>query len=511
MADIRRHEKLPKPDERGRIKAFVGKTEDGKRAVFVVGNRRTTQVESQIRLEKIREIYSQCKNGHWNEFLRQVAIRIGKGEPITETVIPYETSEPTIDAKMMEFVRSLGVPVNFENPEMEREGIRLTNEQLLEVVGKAVKSEIEKLEKTGGPLIRKLATTLPEDDLSHLDDSTLNDAIKAYRLHLEATGATDAQGNLSGYVRKCLDRQKYLKEAHKDIQLKYLTLPKLEEMASHWRNRPQTSKGNRCSKYHARDMLKELWRLLRWINDQPNFRWELPKGADRINRSPIDLPQDNQKGVFQTTTKATYTPEQLGMILENTDAQGKAIISTCVNCAFGASEIGQWSITKFVMNQAHPRADKIGIETTAADSWIVGARPKTGVYGEHLLWEPVAKAIEPFLSDGREVLPMTSKGTKWYQLNRSNPQTKFQRWWENLIKRTQKQYDIPYLPFGSLRDTFPDVLRQKYSDDVASLALHHGSLGEDKLLKCYANLPFKKLFEATRELEEFYQPMLSKL
>ncbi|MEX0597540.1 MAG: hypothetical protein WD512_13695 [Candidatus Paceibacterota bacterium] len=54
-------------------------------------------------------------------------------------------------------------------------------------------------------------------------------------------------------------------------------------------------------------------------------------------------------------------------------------------------------------------------------------------------------------------------------------------------------------------------MRQKYSDDIASLALQHGYLGEDKLLKCYANLPFNRLFSATRELAHVFEPMLSKL
>jgi hypothetical protein len=35
--------------------------------------------------------------------------------------------------------------------------------------------------------------------------------------------------------------------------------------------------------------------------------------------------------------------------------------------------------------------------------------------------------------------------------------------------------DLMYLPFGSLRDLLPDLLRTRYSDDVASLALQHGN------------------------------------
>ncbi len=71
--------------------------------------------------------------------------------------------------------------------------------------------------------------------------------------------------------------------------------------------------------------------------------------------------------------------------------------------------------------------------------------------------------------------------------------------------------DFPYFSFGTLRDVLPDILRNRFSDDVASLALQHGSLGEDQLLKCYANLPLKKLFDATTELTDHFRPMLDAL
>ena len=86
------------------------------------------------------------------------------------------------------------------------------------------------------------------------------------------------------------------------------------------------------------------------------------------------------------------------------------------------------------------------------------------------------------------------------------------------IRRVVDQFDytspedkypnFPYFSFGTLRDLLPDMLRNRFSDDVASLALQHGSLGEDQLLKCYANLPFKRLFEATIKLRPYFRPML---
>jgi len=71
--------------------------------------------------------------------------------------------------------------------------------------------------------------------------------------------------------------------------------------------------------------------------------------------------------------------------------------------------------------------------------------------------------------------------------------------------------DFPRLPFGSLRDLLPNILHREGSDEVASLALQHGKLSSDKLLDCYANLLFRKLFEATRELRTIFKPFLDSL
>lgn len=177
----------------------------------------------------------------------------------------------------------------------------------------------------------------------------------------------------------------------------------------------------------------------------------------------------------------------------------------------GDDDHAQWSTSRILLDTPHPHAGKIGITTCEADSWIVGPRPKTGKYGEHLLWPEVADAVRPLL-DGREVLPVTPKGTWWYRRHSKNPQTQFSNWWKELITKVQNGFpEFPFLPFGTLRDVLPDILRNRYSDDVASLALQHGSLGEDQLLKCYANLPFRKLFEATKELQGQFRPMLDAL
>ena len=501
---------LPKPDSRGRYRPYVGCLPDGSKARFTVGDRRASLVEMEKRLNLIRNLYErQCqrfKRDFWQNWTRQVALKLAAGQPVIDQCIG---DGPRYTVAVVEQLRAWGIPVEVTKPDVYAEGLAIHREQVESVVQKLVAEEFAKQRELRGPAAD--AAVLPQDPLLMTETSTLHQTLEAYRKYLTDTGKKDQHGALVTRVRKCRDRIRYLKEHHDDTPLWKLDLPRIAEMAAYWRNRPKTKKRARCSLDHSRDMLKEFWRFLNWLDEHPNYRWEKPRSMDKISRSPVELPDDDPQGAFQTTTKETYTPEQLAIIARNTDDFGRAIIGVCVNCAFGASEIGQWPITRYSIHKPHPYAAKLAIETSAADSWIVGPRPKTGVYGEHLLWPQVGRAVNQFL-DGRPVLPFGKTGNPWYRTHSDNPQTKFNNWWCKLLKKVRAKHpDVPYLPFGSLRDVLPDILRARYSDEIASMSLQHGETGNDDLLKCYANTPFAKLFRATREIEQHFKPFLEAL
>lgn len=463
------------------------------------------------RLEAIRTLYEkQCerfRSNCWIEWVYRVAAGIGAGEPITDRMLG---SDPLRVVAIVAQLRAWGIDIQIENEATQRKGESEHEKHIIESVEKVVQAELQRQVDLRGD-VAKVVTHLPNNVLALSDGKTFHQAINQYRAFLEDTGRRDEKGNLVARVRKCCDRLRYLTEHHSDLPLWKLNLPQLEALAAYWRNRPATRKADRCSKSHAQDMIKELWRFLRWLDNHPDYHWQMPRGADGINRTPVSLPDDDSGEAFQTITKNAYTPEQLAQILRHTDAFGRALIAVCVNCAFGASEIGQWPTSKFSLNQAHPHADKLEMESSENDSWVTGKRPKTEVYGEHLLWPEVARAVAPFL-DGRQVLPITAAGTPWYRKHSANPQSKFLNWWNALIESVRlTKPDFPRLPFGSLRDVLPDLLRLRYSDDVASLALQHGKISDDPLLQHYANMPFRRLFEATRELRSHFQPMLDEL
>ena len=107
---------------------------------------------------------------------------------------------------------------------------------------------------------------------------------------------------------------------------------------------------------------------------------------------------------------------------------------------------------------------------------------------------------------------VTRTGKPIYKRYSKQPSSEIDKWWLRLIANVQEKHpDLASLPFGSLRDVIPNILTRDYGENVATLALQHKTFPEDKLLKCYANLPFKQLFQATRELHTTFKPMLAVL
>ena len=523
---------LPRPDERGRIRVVVGQArafengtyQSGKMhpVRFTIGTREATAPADAIRrLDAIRNLYErQCREysiNYWASWVGDWALKLAREVPVVVYASDYALCNEGQAAEELLIVKKLqawGVPIAIADPRLETLGYGVLRKDIDERVAEAVEKALAKLRGTWGDEAMEKAGTPPSATAA---SGTLHQAIDGCIKYTREHGKRDGRGDLAQSPRKCVERLEALKVHHADCPLWRLDLGGIERLAGYWRNRPTTKRGGRCSARYARMMMQELWRLLNWIDKQPRYNWTKPRGMEDISRKPVELPDDDGKHetAFRSTTKQTYTPEQLAVIAVHTDDFGRAMIGVCVNCAWGASEVGQWHTRDYQLFAKHPHADKLGIISTDADSWIVGKRPKTGIYGEHLLWEEAARAVKPFL-DGREVLPMTKhpKGKPWYRTHSKNAQSQFGNWWSVLLDRVREDKehaDFPKLPFGSLRDLLPNILRREYSDEVASLALQHGKLSDDNLLDCYANLPFRKLFQATRELMTMFKPFLDVL
>jgi hypothetical protein len=515
-----RKTKLAKRDSRRRIRQVKGKLASGKNARFQIADRETSDAEAERRLATIHSLYEkQCKRfglDHWGNWTWQVANEIGAGRAVTDAFLMTLFNEATMAATAVQ-LKEWGIAVHLKSDEQFREGMAIHREQIETMVSDLVQLKLQELKGIRGAVVEEIR--LP-DAMIMTEGATLFDALDAYCVYLDERGGREETGEnrKSGEVKakvykniKDVGRLKAHFGDYENLPLWKLDLPRWESLVAIWRNRPLTKKKERCSDGWAEQQIKLLYRFGRWLHTSPRFKWRKPEGFDDVDRKRIELPEDDNSEVFQTITKATYTPQELALIMEDCSPFHKAIIATCVNCAFGQSEIGQWKTSRVVLKSKHPHAAKIDFESSDEDSWIVGPRPKTKLYGEHLLWPEVAKAIRPYLKD-RSVLWITKTGKPIYKRHSKQPSSEIDNWWTGHIKKVQQKHsDLPSLPFGSLRDVLPNILTRDYGENVATLALQHKTFPEDKLLKCYANLPFKQLFKATKELHEKFKPMLTAL
>ena len=512
---------LPKPDSQGRWRPVVGRLRDGVPQRFYVGNKRdTTESEAQRRLDYIRDFYDrQCAEhgiDFWAGWAIPWALRLASG-PIkvySSDTAKGNAGQAAEEVSVVQRLQSWGVPVQIADPELQASGYKFLRTEIESQVNQAVKQALDKLgEAWGTDTIDSVRHAAIPQNLLEAETRTLHEALDAYRKHLEDTGKRDQDGNLASRVRKCRDRIGYLKEHHEDCPLWKLDLPLLQKMAAYWRNRPLTKRRTRCSWDHAHDMNKELFRFLDWLDNHPGYEWEKPKGTSDITRSPIKLPEDDPQEAFQTARKKTFTPEQLAILASHTDLFGRAIIGVCVNCAFGHRRSASGVRSSIRFTNLIPMRTKLGSRLRMPTPGLSVLDQRPACMGNTSFGLKLGMLVAPFL-DGRTILPITNRGTAWYRTHCSNPQSKFNRWWSDLLERVvkaTKQSDFPRYPFGSLRDLLPDILRREFSDEVASMCLQHGEIGEDDLLKCYANVPFKKLFEATRQLEQKFRPFLDVL
>jgi hypothetical protein len=270
-------------------------------------------------------------------------------------------------------------------------------------------------------------------------------------------------------------------------------------------------------------MMDELFRMLRWLDNQPDWKWEMPKGAKSIKRKPVTLEQDYIAMRVRRITANTYTPDQLAIIAKHLDCSGKMILGLAVNCGMGPAEFGRVEIDDIVFNQRHPEAQLLGIDWTA--NWIIFDRRQTGEYGEWLLWSPVANllrwGVERSRSLGARRLVIRDNGKCWYADHTKNSAAYLGKWWQSfpsqidphcgVVTAIAKEVEgFPRLTLKTLRKVLPNAVRPDYGKEVADLAVAH-SLGRSDMVDKYSDKPYRKLHEAIRAMETKFAPFLDAL
>ncbi len=516
------------PDEKGRYRRRIGWIKRGKDsdAVQPRFNLGTEPKEAELRYRRIQALYEDCcrlekgVTDEWDYLAYEFAKQLAAGHTTVSLDPDTWTPEKSFDeimgrtprplryecldyARFVEFVREAYPSVGFVPSNLERYERSLKRNQAF--VADELKEFVDAFRAASVPLAKGQVPTA-------LIPGTLHEGLDAYSKSIERDGARLESANLKPYQRTRLGKVARLKATHPDIPLFSLTSDKCKEMVSIWRNRPKTQKGVACSRSHAKNQLGELRRFFQWLDQTTEFEWSMPKNVADLSCKIEKFGSDRPTSVI---TVETYTPAQLAVINQHAKPLERLCLYLALNCGMGAAELGRIKVKDFDFPAPHPYADALHFASSESDRFLTLHRPKTDVFGQWLLWpevfDVVRRGIERAEEAGSEVLFVRETGKPMYDENSENPQFAFANLWNRLLDRVQKSHDdFPRLPFGSLRDTLPSALRHRYSGELASLCLAHGSpCKTDVLLERYAGKPFGRFFTAVRELRAFYAPVFA--
>jgi hypothetical protein len=489
----------------------------------------------------VRDLFDQqCEKlglSHWHGDVLETARQLAAGRPAT---VQFDKGDgPRLSRGVGKWIENyLGIPdpvQEYEDKQLARlvfatgaspaapEHYRQVMVAISEVVRKQVQRAVAEITGKATEQFGPAVTGKVPADPSQSETRTFHEALQAYRDHIERTGDRNERQELRAYPRRCQDRARWLEAAHADFPLFQLELARLEELVSHWRNRPPTALGKRCSPDHSKHMMGELFRMLCWLENQPDWKWEMPKGAKSIKRKPVTLEQDYIAKRVRRITASTYTPEQLAVIAKRLDRCGKMILGLAVNCGMGPAEFGRVEVDDVLLNQRHPEAHLLGIDWVA--NWIIFDRRKTGEYGEWLLWSPVADLLNWGMERNRSLgvkrLVVRDNGKNWYADHTENAAAYLGKWWQSQPSKTDPHSGVvtaiakeiegfPRLTLKTLRKVLPNAVRPDYGKEVADLAVAH-SLGRSAMVDRYSDKPYRKLHEAIRALEAKFAPFLDAL
>ncbi len=500
-----------KPDPRGWYRPRIGWVRwDGKptQPRFNLG---TDRKEAERRYAKIQELYEEnCRvNGEdqWSPRALGFARELASGKKVVE--YPPPSDENGLEDPQLEYAQMMQVDQqHFPSLQLVpsdhakyAESVKL-NERLMTSRLRELEAELREL----GALVGQ--SGVPD----RLVTGTLHEALDAYAESVRRDGAKLPSGELKPYQRLRIVKVERLKREHADVPLHSLGYDQCASMVHFWRNRPVTMRGTRSSRDNSRHHIGELFRFFRWLDATSQFRWAMPRGITMVSRR-VEKFESEKK--LSAVTKPTYTPEQLAVINRHANPFERLALYVGLNCAMGAAELGRLVVSDCLLHRAHPHAARLGFESTGDDSFLRYFRPKTEVFGEWLLWpettEMVRWGVERAGRMGVDLLFTWDTGEPIYDEALKNPQAGFANIWTRLLERVRKSHPaFPELPFGTLRDTLPDLLRRDYSDDLASLCLAHGTPSKaDSLLECYSNKPFGRFHQALRQVREHFAPMFA--
>ena len=328
----------------------------------------------------------------------------------------------------------------------------------------------------------------------------------------------DGDQHVTPWGRTKIKQVETLKSRHDDISLASMDHETVGGMFRFWRQRP-TRKGSteRIAKKSAEHYVAALKDFFRWLHVNPRYKWRKPEGFDDIRTRVRALESEQRR---QVDRRDVFTLDELVLLNTYATPLERFLLLLGVNCGFGRAETATLLVGEVHLRQPHKERFQgaLGFDFSSDDSFIKRHRRKTGVYGEHLLFPQTVEAVEWVLKRRRRLpkfgqnarLLLTDKAEPYDKLTKGgNPDQRVPNMLSRLIQRVRADgKEIRSLSFGKLRKTAGNLVRQFAGGEVAGVFLCHGQpVNSDNLLDVYTSRPFGKVFQATRQVEEYLQPM----
>ncbi len=528
--DTRR--KARKPDPTRGDRPYIGYRKDGKQQRFSLGNE---PLQAKLREDRIRQLYlesiavrkSYRSGPSWTEAALYAAKHIATGLQQIPLPSPDVINEAIDDGKE---IGEYNVCWDPTSPQALIWSHAVASRHYPSVhwvlpVGPVGQNALTYGQEVYNSQARRQALLLNATPSENPVHGTFYEALDKYTKYLEETLAEKI---LPGSAFNRLRYVTYFKVRHKDFALFALDFNKCDELISFWRNRPTLTKNvgkeeesaDRYIHKTARQILAELERFFDWLDFRGGYGWNKPRHFDSIDREVTKDPV--KRSIKHHISKSTFSVEELVKINEECDTFQRMLLYFGLNCAFGAAEVGRVEFEDLYLRQTNPLEHcwhNQNYKSDPSESWVAFLRPKTGVAGCWWLFPETVDAIDAWVkvrpkTDVQRIV-VSEAGTSLYRDHSKNGQSGFSNHWGLFLKRIIEKSPIlsnvkafQQLPFGTLRDQFPDWAVSKGESISGSIALAHGCpFKEDDQLMSYANRPFPKMFDVQRRYWDFLKPV----
>jgi hypothetical protein len=483
------YDKKPKRGKDGAIVRYIGKNQKGMPEKFRLGYELK---EAERRVELIAALWAEVENMRdgftvkfWKpEYLKAAKLIAKEGKPTLPKSSCSERSEDYL-ARLALISANTGTQFEPANPN-------------------DLKSALSDVQQDLQQARTFLSLAL---DVPSATGQNLAEAFDAYEVHVREE-ATDPNGSLSPWGKTKLDQVSSIRAYLKDKRFgkrNYLTLDLAEldleccdEMFGVFRRRPLTLRTDltkRMTPGSSRHFTKELGKFFFWLHRSKDFEWREPDDFRFIKKTPDKLTVQEQYQKRENKKRSVIPTGHLKTLVEYALPNERILLLLGLNCAFGAVEIGQLRSGFLILDERI----------------IDGVRFKTGNETKHRLWPQTVAGLNWVLEQRRQqrrikpeyqdVIFITDRGKPlWHHTPKGNASNGIANIWGRLIQRVQKDdKQFPGYSFNKLRKTSATRILEIADAATASMILAHGTISDDKLLECYVQIPWDRLFKAQEQ------------